>query len=205
MGFQRRILAGAAALALGAALQGCVSDREPVDAATEQQIRTRIAALATLRGTDLAANIEILGVYMRATSVPYLIDALDSDSRPEVRAGCAQALGRSQDGRAVEPLAERAREDGNPGVRYTAAYNLCLFRDPRGLPVLFEALREGDAINRRLANDGLRSLTGLDFGYDPMADPVERAAAAGRWEAWYRSVGQGEAGRSLATPGSPPR
>lgn len=191
--------AALAALALAAALPACATGDEP-DPSTEQQIRGRIANLATLRGNELASNIEILGVYMRPLSVPYLIEALEGDPSPRVRAGSAQALGLSQDGRAVEPLARAADSDSNPGVRYTAAYGLCLFRDARGLPVLFEALRSDDPLNRRLASDGLRRLTGLDFGYLPEDPREKREAAVANWEAWYRELGpEGAAARLVPT------
>ncbi|MCK6481435.1 MAG: HEAT repeat domain-containing protein [Planctomycetes bacterium] len=194
----------AAVLAL-AASPGCESTGGgEADEATALQIRGRIESLATLRGADLDENMRILGVIMRDTSVPLLIEALEGHSNPDVRARCAHSLGYSQDGRAVEPLA-RALSDPNDGVRYTAAYNLGLFRDGRGLPVLIEALRTGDPMNRRLGNQALKSLTGQDFGFDPVAEPEARAAAADRWEKWYLDVGAANAGSRLLPPGSRPR
>lgn len=200
MGFRSLPLCAAVVAASLAA--ACASDGPPSDPSTEQQVRSRIEALATLRGADLEANIRILGQFMRGTSVPLLIRSLEGDSDPKVRAGCAQALGMAQDGRAVEPLA-RALSDSNDGVRFTAAYNLGLFRDARGLPTLFESLRSRDPLQRRSGDQALRSLTGMDFGYDPMAEPPEREAAADRWEAWFREVGESEAGsRLLPTEGA---
>jgi HEAT repeat protein len=189
----------AAVLSLAVALPACVSDDE-TDPATESQVRARIASLATLRGMDLANDIEILGVYMRPHSIPYLMDALQSDDSPRVRAGCASALGRSQDGRAVEALAGAAAGDSNPGVRFEAAYNLCLFRDGRGVPVLLDALRTDDVLWRRRAVDDLRRLTGLEFGYNPEDPPEKRNAAADRWDAWYREQGPDRVGAKLIPP-----
>ncbi len=194
-----RALAALAALAAG----GCASAGDAVDPATERQIQVRIANLATLRGNDQVQNIEILGVTLHPISIPYLLDGLAGDPNARIRAGCAQALGLSQDGRAVEALALAVGSDTEPGVRYTAAYNLGLFRDARGLPTLFEALRGDDPVNRKLAGDCLFALTGFDLGYDFMARPEERSAAAARWEEWYRQ--RGPAGVApLLLPGGRP-
>ena len=198
-------------LAAAALLAGCVStEDEGIDPSTTKQIQTRIAALATLRGADLDENIEILGRFLKPHSVPLLIDAMQDDSSPQVRACCAMALGRSQDGRAVEPLFRAASGESNPGARYSAAYCLGLFRDPRGLPILFEALRSDEPGHRRKAFDGLHGLTGLDFGYRPLGTPEERVVAAERWEEWYRRLGPSgvaplllPGGTTVASP--PPR
>jgi hypothetical protein len=204
MGLARTL--GLCALAAGAAASGCAYDDPDSgpDPATVRQIQERIRELGTSRGKDFLVNIESLGFYLKPHSIPYLVDALGSDPVAKVRAGCAQALGRSQDGRAVEPLARAATDDGNAGVRYTAAYQLCTYRDPRGLPVLFEALRGDDPINRKLACDGLRAVTGLDFGYDPAGPAEQRAKAVERWEAWYRDLGPSGAAAQMMPPRPPP-
>ena len=191
-------------LSLAAALGACRST-DDIDPSTEQQVRSRIDMLATLRGQELASDIRILGGMMKPYSVPFLVDAMGGDSRVRVRAGCAQALGISQDGRAVEPLAACAETDGSPGVRYTAAFSLCLFRDPRGLPILFEALGSDDKTHRAQAIESLRELTGMDMGYRVDDPPEARRAAVARWEAWYRELGPQGAAAKLLPPGESPR
>ena len=184
------IRSAAAGIVAGALLAGCAAtDEQEADPATVRQIESRITALATLGPQDLDTDIEILGVYLRPASVSYLSRALAGDSNAKVRAGCAMALGRSQDGRAVEPLAAAAAGDAAPEVRYSAAYCLGLFRDPRGIPVLFEALRSAEPAYRRTAIDCLYALTGEDHGYKPLATPEERRVAVGRWEEWYGRLG----------------
>jgi len=189
--------------ALGAALAsalaaGCASTGErALDPATVQQIHERIEAMGTLRGMELEENIRMLGEYLGPISVPYLVEALGKHPNPKVRAGVASAIGVSQDGRGIEPLAACAKGDGDSGVRYTAAYSLLLFRDARGFPLMFEVLHSDDPMRRRVGIDRLKELTGLDQGYDPAAPKEQREEAAARWERWFQEAGPQGAAASI--------
>jgi len=199
-------MAGSGRAAMAAAilgvLTGCASDEYDPDRdpAIQKDVRARIEAMETLRGADLVADIEFLGGVVRRPAVPALRESLSAHRSARVRAGCAQALGRGQDPRAVPALWRAAEHDPNAGVRLTAGYNLCLFRDARGLGVLVGGLSSDDSTHRKDAHDGLRSLTGKDFGYDPMGDPPDRATAAARWSAWLRETGFEGAAMALRLP-----
>jgi len=193
----------ALAAALAAAVScGCASMEPdaPVDPSTERQILDRIEKMGTLRGVELEENIRMLGEFLGGISVPYMVDALRSHGNPKVRGGVASSLGVSQDGRAVQALADAAAGDSDTGVRLTAAYSLLLFRDARGFPILFEALRSDDPMRRRVGIDRLRELTGLDHGYEPQAAPPRREEAVARWEAWFKEVGPTGASASIRGP-----
>ena len=197
----RRAALAAVLAAASPILAGCASsaaaEEQEIDPATDAQLRYRIEAMGTLRGVELEENIRMLGEFLRGVSVPYLVDGISSHSEPKVRAGCASALGLTQDGRAVAPLVSAAEGDRDSGVRYTAAYSLLLLRDPRGFPILFETLRSDDPLRRRVGIDRLRQLTGLDHGFDPAAPPDRREAAVKRWEGWLAQVGPDEAAMTI--------
>jgi hypothetical protein len=192
-----------AAILVVAATGACTSTNESepehtgLDRSTVDQIQTSIANFATLRESGFNDNVELLGNVLRAHSIPYLLEALETNSDPKIRGGCAMALGVSQDGSAVEPLHRVMTRDRDEGMRYTAAYNLCLFRDSRGIPTLIEALRSTNSRYRYIGNARLMEVTGLDFAYEATAMPAKRNAAAERWDAWYRQVGPEGAGLRL--------
>ncbi len=201
MGFRASL---AASVVLGAALLGgCASPGEETDEATAVQIRGLIRDLGTTKGSEKENTILTLGQILRARSVPFLLEALEGDSNPDVRAGCAHALGIAQDGAAVEPLF-RALGDSNDGVRYTAAYNLGLFRDARGIPALIESLSSANVMHRYSGHQSLAFLTKRDFGFDARAEPEAREAAARRWEEWFRDIqaSGGEGASLLPTEGA---
>lgn len=185
-------------LALGAMwLSGCASGVPEYadDPDLNAMVDRRIAAMDTLRGADAWQNLQAVAA-MRLTALPRLETAMLTHPSPRVRAGCAQALGLAQDSKVVGSIARVATEDENAGVRYTAAYNLLLFQDSRGLPILIEALSSEDPSHRRDANLALTQATGRDFGFNPVAEPEVRGAAAARWKEWYDALGPD--GRTLA-------
>ena len=53
------------------------------------------------------------------------------------------------------------------------------------VPALIARLNDPDRVVRMTANDGLKERTQRDFGFVPWAPPEERAAAIGRWKAWW--------------------
>ena len=54
----------------------------------------------------------------------------------------------------------------------------------RELEPVVAMLDSADPMNRFLASEALRELTGEDLGYDPAAAFAVRAIAARRWQAW---------------------
>jgi HEAT repeat protein len=200
------ILAAALAATLGPAVlgAGCMSPDAgggSLDDSLDREVREKIEGLATARGEQYEQNVAALGGLLRVRAVPLLVEALDANANPRVRAGCALALADAQDPRALEPLSEAADRDEDAGVRYTAAYALLRFRDPRGLPVLFRALRSEDPQTRFVAIYRLKEVTGEDLGFVATDPPADREVAVARWESWYREVGPGGAGARLLPPG----
>jgi HEAT repeat protein len=181
---------------------GCVTEGGDSDnSAVEAQIRERIASFATLRGSSFEENVQVLGGLLKGHAVPMLVEALGSSRNERVRAGCALALADALDPAAVEPLVAAATRDSVPGMRYTAAYCLCRFRDPRGLPVLFEALRSSNESDRFIGIFRLREVTGMDYGYKETDPPESRAQAIQRWETWFREAGTQGAAMKLMPSG----
>ena len=59
--------------------------------------------------------------------------------------------------------------------------------DQQAIPALIARLEDPDPVVRLSADEGLRKRTGQDFGFVAWAEPGERAAAVGRWDAWWRA------------------
>lgn len=196
-------------LAASSILAGCVTEDTAYgkgeSGTSDAAVKERIAAFDYLQGQAYVENVDLLAGILKDRSHPLLVEALAGDSSDKVRAGCAIALATGQDDRAREPIARAMTKDQSPRVRYTAAYGLCLFRDSRGLPVLFEALRDESAQVRWDANDRLKGVTALDFAFVATDPPEARAAAVARWEAWYKEVGPGGASRALRPVGGRPK
>ena len=55
---------------------------------------------------------------------------------------------------------------------------------PEDLKPVVAMLNSADPMNRFLAANALRDLTGQNQGYDPTAPILERELAARRWQAW---------------------
>jgi len=197
-----------AVLFAASTLAGCVTEEAGPETGTgssDESIRERIARFEHLKGREYEENVAILSGILRDRAFPLLVEALDSDASARIRAACALTLYSGEDDRAREPLFAAAAKDDNAGVRYTAAYGLCTFRDSRGLPVLFEALRAENPQVRWDANDRLKRVTGLDFAFEATDPPEKRAAAVARWEGWYRDVGPGGASMALRPMGGGPK
>ena len=56
--------------------------------------------------------------------------------------------------------------------------------DYTDVPRLIELLRSDDSAVRAFSDEGLRRLTGQDFGYRYWADEASRKVAVGRWTRW---------------------
>ena len=80
--------------------------------------------------------------------------------------------------------------DRDPGVRQVAVWGLARIGDLDVVPMLIDALIDGDDEVVRAARLGLqllsRKIDGL--GPDIPSTPEERRAAAGRWRAWYTAI-----------------
>lgn len=152
-------------------------------------------------GTDARAEVDaLLGELARArgekvvevgrrlvargeTAVPALEKALVSDD-VALRANAAYFLGVLKDRRTIPALRRAATADADLTVRYEAAGALLELRDPSGFAVLIEGLLDADARRRAKCIDVLAERTHERFGYEPDADPADRAEAIGRWRAW---------------------
>ncbi|MHC4820302.1 MAG: HEAT repeat domain-containing protein [Planctomycetota bacterium] len=188
-------------LVVAGCFTGCASNDDPLADLNDRNITARIESLDVLQGQQYLETLEWLAMVVGTPAVPHMLKALDEHESARVRAGCAQALGRAQDPQAIPGLLVSSRRDDNAGVRFTSAYALCRFRDHRGLPVLFQALNSEDPSHRREGNLRLIELTGLDFGYQHLASPAIRKAAASRWERWYEEKGPEGAAASLLPTG----
>jgi HEAT repeat protein len=177
------------------AAAGCGTTREYYvdDPLIMKEVHRRIALIDVLRGVESMENLNTLGGTMKLSSIPALMNSMEKDPSPRVRAGCAHALGLAQDSIALDPLERAATKDENQGVRLTAAHSLLLFQDERGIPLLLQGLTAEDPTHRRDAHSALQRFTRRDFGFDPLAEPEVRNAAAKRWVDWYASVPASEA------------
>ncbi len=53
------------------------------------------------------------------------------------------------------------------------------------IPALLDRLNDPDPVVRLSAHENLKQRTGLDFGYVPWGDPVERGQGVARWRSWW--------------------
>jgi len=92
---------------------------------------------------------EVLGEAGDCNAVPPLIEAL-GDEVPKVRVYVAEALGKLGDGKARGPL-KGILGDPYPVVRYAAGEALARLRDPAGVPIIVQAIRDPEVDYRRRA------------------------------------------------------
>lgn len=94
---------------------------------------------------------------------------------------------------AIAPYKDRFRKllgDPDPGIRRVAAWALARTGDLAMVPLLADALRDGDPAVVREARRGLQLLSRKLDGFGPAdgATPERRDEAAKAWKAWYESV-----------------
>lgn len=77
--------------------------------------------------------------------------------------------------------------DEDPGVRLEAAVEMGNLKNRRGLRILEGFLLSDDASKRVRATQSLRTLTGREFGYEPLADLDSRKDPAQRWKRFLDS------------------
>ena len=105
-----------------------------------------------------------------------LMIALLKDDAPAIRAAAAEALGRSGDKRAVEPLLNMLK-DKDPSVRAWAAWSLGFIADERAVEPLIIALNDVDATVRLKGAGGLVNI-GNERADGPLMTLVARRELA---------------------------
>ena len=76
--------------------------------------------------------------------------------------------------------------DDDPSVKIPAIELAVQQKDLSAIPVLIKSLDSDDPAIRFYADDGLRKLTGQDFGFVYYADEQVRQPAVARWQAWLK-------------------
>jgi len=93
-----------------------------------------------------------------------------------VRWDGADALGKLEDGRAVEPLAQTARRDVNEDVRRAAVKALGQLGEEAALAPLVRALKDANISVAYAASRSLASISGQSLGFAP-----------GQWRQWFEA------------------
>ncbi len=114
------------------------------------------------------------------------IDALASPD-PPTRARAAEALGYLRHTPAETALLS-SLADENPRVRREAALALGVCGSRDALPHLATALGDVDWLVGQGAWVALTNLTGMEFPFDALATPAERATDAARWQRWIDAL-----------------
>ena len=76
--------------------------------------------------------------------------------------------------------------DRDPADKIPAIARAAANGDRSAIPQLIEDLASDDAAVRFYAIDGLKSLTGQDFGYRYYDDDEQRQPAIARWQKWLQ-------------------
>ena len=83
-----------------------------------------------------------------------------------------------------EPAGPRTIANPDPAVKIPAIKGAVADRDRQQAVALVQNLDSDDSAVRLFAIEGLRRLTGEDFGYNYYADAEKRAPAVRRWKRW---------------------
>lgn len=123
-----------------------------------------------------------LGNHAGADYAPALARALREDPDQEVREEAARALQRIHNPVVIPALVQASREPpGNSepeaAVRVEAVVALGQYADPFVVDSLIAALDDSSLVVHRAAITSLKTLTGQDFGYDPIA-----------WQRWAQAT-----------------
>ncbi len=89
------------------------------------------------------------------------------------------------------PLGRPSVQSDNPELMIPAVKRDVMTHDERDDPQLVRDLNDPDPAIRFYAIQGLRRLTGDDFGYRYYDDEPARAPAVSRWRAWLAGRGGG--------------
>lgn len=115
---------------------------------------------------------------------------------------------------ALKPFKDRFRKmltDRDPGLRGVAAWSLARTGDLDVVPLLIDALTDGEENVVVTARQGLQLLSRKidSFGPSPNASPAERLEAAQRWRQWYQTIRpldlEGQDDDTPAVPARSPR
>ena len=116
---------------------------------------------------------------------PKLLEMV-SDPRADVAGAALAAIGATRDARLVEPLRELPWPDAqHPDVALERARTLLRLGDWSLVPHLIDGLEDDRLMVRALCGQALFEATHERFDFDANAEEAERAAAVGRWRAWW--------------------
>ena len=112
-----------------------------------------------------AQIIRTIEIYpTRLTSA--VLHAATNDPEPAVRIACADAWGKRSTDEAVEHLSELFKKDESIDVRFAATKGLGTTKNQGAIQQLAPALEDKDPALQLVAVESLRTLTGVDLGYD---------------------------------------
>jgi HEAT repeat protein len=111
------------------------------------------------------------------------------DRDPDVVRAGARALAQLGVADAVPDLRAAFERFEWPETRRDLADALARLGDPLGLPTLIRGLDYPDDLIRESCFEALFDVTGLHFGYEPLAPRDERLAAIARFERWWAKEG----------------
>jgi hypothetical protein len=95
-----------------------------------------------------------------------VLHAATNDPEPAVRIACADAWGKRSTDEAVEHLSELFKKDESIDVRIAATKGLGTTKNKAAIQQLAPALEDKDPALQLVAVESLKTLTGVDFGYD---------------------------------------
>jgi hypothetical protein len=150
-----------------------------------------IVSLAIVPAELKAATSQNFAVDPYSLQIREQIEKLNS-SQANVRAAAAEALGFLRAYRAADALAE-SLNDNSAKVRREAAMSLAWCGAQKHIGFLLDILDDEDWVVRQAAWVALNNLTGMQFPYDALAAPDERAEQITRWRGWWSSVSEGRA------------
>ena len=130
---------------------------------------------------------EALIATLRPGDFPLLKSAV-KNSRPQVRAVAATALGYQERSEAVDEILLLVN-DPEPKIRLAVAGALARHRHPRCLTILVDLLLEEDKSLREVAATTLQAVTGRNHGYFDARNAEQRKAVSERWREWIAQQG----------------
>jgi hypothetical protein len=90
------------------------------------------------------------------------------------------------EGEATEILLKAAGKESDAATRTAAAQGLAQLKSQAAVKKLAEFLSDEERLNRQMAFDALRALSGDGFGYDVQVKPGDQAEAIAKWGEWAR-------------------
>lgn len=156
-------------------LEGCIHRFKSVpDGPAFQNLGAQVQKAEALLEKLKSKHITSSTGDTRKDQTDYLISLL-KDADLNVRMGAAEALGKTKDRRAFEPLVASLKDrDEDRFVRAVAAGALGKLKDVRAVELLISALRDEDSPVRFNAAWALEEITGQNFGQN-----------SERWQEWW--------------------